>query len=268
MKLSRVPRKFAAIVRRDWIDCLRHRAGFIVQAGTMAAQLTGFYFFARAVGPHYRPDGLDYYPFLLIGTAMFSFFLSGINGFVAGIKEAQMTGTFEVMMNTSTPAPLIVALGAFSIFSGRMIRMLAFIAAGAIPYASAFHPNWPALTLVTLLSVLAAVAMAMFAASVQVLAHRGDAVVWLFGILGWLLTGMAFPVSGLPAALRHCAALIPATYSIQGLRAALLLGGSWDPVLRPLALLALGAAALLPLSALLFAAVVRRARWDGSLSFY
>lgn len=268
MNAGGMTRKLAAIVRRDWLDSVRHRTGFIVPTGTMAAQLAGFYFFARAIGPHYRPDGMDYYPFLLVGTAMFSFYISGVNGFVSTLKEAQINGALEVMMNTSTPAPLMVALSAFSVFAGRTLRLVVFIAAGVVPYIHTLRPNWAAGALVILLSVLVAVSAGMLAASAQVLLHRGDAVVWLFGSAGWLLTGMAFPVSGLPAGLRQVASLIPATYSIQAMRAALLQGASWGPVARPLTLLAIAAALLVPASAAVLGAVVHRARLDGTLSYY
>ena len=79
---------------------------------------------------------------------------------------------------------------------------------------------------------------------------------------------MAFPISGLPGGLRQVAALVPATYSIRALRAALLQDGTWGPVARPAILLAAGAAVLLPVSAFVLTVVVNRARADGTLSFY
>ncbi len=268
MKLRTMVRTFAAIARRDWLDSSRHRTWFAVQVGTTAAQLGGFYLFARAIGPRYRPDGMDYYPYLLIGTAMFGFYVSGVSSFVSSLREAQTAGTLEAMMNTRTPPPLLVGLGAVSVFCGAALRMVALIVAGAAPISAGMHLNWAAALGVILLSVLVAVSMGMLAAAAQVMLQRGELVVWLFGIGGWLLTGMAFPVSKLPAALRQLATLVPVTYSIQALRAALLQDGTWGPVARPMALLAVGAAVLLPLSATLLAAVIHRARLKGTLSFY
>jgi hypothetical protein len=68
--------------------------------------------------------------------------------------------------------------------------------------------------------------------------------------------------------LRAIAAAIPVTYSIQGLRAALLENGSLQPALAPIAALAVSALVLLPFSVLLFSLVIRRARLLGTLSFY
>ena len=260
--------KLLAIVRRDALTSSRHRAGLLVQAGSVVAELAGFYFLARAIGPGFRPDGMDYYPFLLIGTAMFSFLAGGISVFVTAIQEAQVTGTMEVVMTTATPAPVIVLLSAFSAFSGRLLRMLIYIAAGALLYRGAFHPNWTAAVVVVLLSVAIAVACGMLAAAVQVAVQKGSAVTWLFSVAGWLLTGTAFPISSLPAPLRHIADAIPVTYSIQGLRMALLQDGAFAGALSSIAALAASALVLLPLSVMFFSAVVRRARMQGTLSFY
>ena len=259
--------KLVAILRRDVLTSARHRAGFVVQAGSVIAELAGFYFLARAIGPAFRPDGIDYYPFLLIGTAMFSFLIGGVSVFVNAIQEAQVTGTMEVVMTTATPAPVIVLLSAFSAFSGRVVRMLIYIAAGAVLYRGVFHPNWPAAAIVVALSVAVAVAFGMLAASVQLAIQKGSAVIWLFSVAGWLLTGTAFPINSLPAALRHVSKAIPVSYSIQGLRTALL-QNHFSPAVGAIVALAISAAVLLPLSVVLFSTVVRRARMHGTLSFY
>ena len=103
---------------------------------------------------------------------MFSFYISGANDFVSMLKEAQITGTLEVMMNTSTTPPMMIALSSCSIFSGRTLRLVAFLAGGAVPAAHVFHPNLPAAALIIALSVLVAVSLGMFAASAQLLLHR------------------------------------------------------------------------------------------------
>ncbi len=268
MSLRRIPRTLAAIVRRDWLDSVRHRTGFIVQAGTMVAQLGGFYLFAHVIGPRYRPEGMAYYPYLLLGTAMFSFYVSGVSTFVSSLKEAQVAGTLEAVMNTSTPPILVIGLGAVSVFGAAALRMAFFVGAALAPMAASVHPNWTATCLVMAISVLVAVALGMLAAAAQVAAQRGEIVVWLFGIGGWLLTGMAFPTSGLPRVLQWVSELLPITYSISALRAALLGDSAWYRVVHPIVQLGTAAAILLPVSAAALAWVVQRARARGTLSVY
>ena len=121
---------------------------------------------------------------------------------------------------------------------------------------------------VFLVSLVVAVAMGIAAAALQVRLQKGSAVVWLFSSLAWLLTGMTFPVSVLPPWLQKLAALIPVTHSLDGLRMAMVKGASWSALAAPLAALLAFAVLLLPLSLWLFGRALRRARIEGTLSFY
>jgi ABC-2 type transport system permease protein len=64
------------------------------------------------------------------------------------------------------------------------------------------------------------------------------------------------------------AALIPVTHSLDGLRMAMMKGASWAELKAPLVSLLAFAVLLLPLSLWLFARALRRARIEGTLSFY
>jgi hypothetical protein len=61
---------------------------------------------------------------------------------------------------------------------------------------------------------------------------------------------------------------IPFTYSIHGLRATLVTGGSFAAVSTDILVLAAFAAVLLPLGVSVFALALRHARQQGTLSFY
>lgn len=268
MKLRAQWDKLAAIMRRDLLTVMRHRNGFGFQAVALVTEIAGAFYLARAIGPSFRPDGIAYYPFLLIGTAVYAFLLSGIGSFVSAIQEAQMTGTMEVVLSTATPPSTILMLSACSAFAGGAITLVASIGAGALLARGAFHPNFLAAGIVLLLSLMVAAAVGMIAASIQLWLQKGLAVLWLMGTISGLLTGTAFPVDALPAPLRALTAWIPFTYSIRGLRMALLQGGSVAQVAQPILALAVSAAVLLPISMMIFSRVGRAVRLEGSLSFY
>lgn len=268
MRLTAAGDKLAAIMRRDLLTVMRHRNGFGFQVVTLVFEIAGAFYLARAIGPGFRPDGIPYYPFLLIGTAVYAFLLSGIGSFVAAIQEAQMTGTMEVVLSTATPPSTIIMLSAGSAFAGRAVTLIASIGAGALLARSAFHPNFLGAAVILLLSLVVSAAIGMIAASVQLWLQKGVSVVWLIGTASGLLTGTAFPVNALPAPLRMVTAWIPFTYSIRGLRMALLQGGSISQLGGPILALAVSAALLLPLSMLVFSRVGRAVRLEGSLSFF
>jgi ABC-2 type transport system permease protein len=77
---------------------------------------------------------------------------------------------------------------------------------------------------------------------------------------------MLFPTSILPDWLQFAARLNPVTYALNGMRAALLSGASVAVVWRPVAILFLMAAILLPISIAVFSRALRRTKTTGTLA--
>jgi ABC-2 type transport system permease protein len=75
-----------------------------------------------------------------------------------------------------------------------------------------------------------------------------------------------YPVSVLPEPLRILARLIPITYALEGMRAALLAHASWSQLGPSIAALLIFAAILIPLSFLVFAWALRRTKITGTLT--
>lgn len=261
--------KLVVIVRRDLLTALRYRSASGMYVGGMLAELAAFYYLARAIGPGFRPDGVDYFAFLLLGTGLYGFFVAGVAAFVNSIHEAQLTGTMEVLMTTSTPEPELVFLTAVSAFFTRTLHLAFYLAVGVLVFGVELtRPNVLGALVVFALSMVIAVAAGIAIAAMQVAFQRGSGMVWLLSSLLWLLTGATFPISALPWPLRRLGELIPITYSFDGLRLALLRGADWAALARPLAILAAYAIVLLPISIWLFGRALRYARREGSLSYY
>jgi len=212
---------------------------------------------------------MDYFSFLVIGTSIFTFLVAGVNLFVNTVRQAQITGTMEVLMTTATPGWIIILLTAISSFTARLLPTVFYIAAGLLLFGAppaTLHLG-PA-ALIFFLSLLIAVAVGMLAAAVQVTLQRGGGITALFGTVAWVLCGIMFPVSALPSVLRALSLAIPFTYSIHGLRTALIAGGSFADVSADVLALAIFAVVLLPAGIAVFALALRRARLQGTLSFY
>ena len=269
MKLLGLLDKMEAIVRRDLLTAIRYRTGFLLTGGGTFAELAAFYYLSRAIGPGFRPQGVEYFPFLLVGTGFYTFMLMGINSFLDIVQEAQQTGTLEVLMTTSTPAPVLVVLSAISAFGGNAVQLVFYIGAGLLLFGAPLQaPNIFGGLVVFGLSVAIAAAIGIFAATLQLAMQKGSAVVWLLGSGAWFMTGTLFPVSTLPTGLRLLAQWIPITHSLDGMRLALLTGADLSGLSREIAILTAFSLVLLPFSVLLFSHTLRRARLDGTLSFY
>ena len=261
--------KLLAILKRDLLTAIRYRTGFLLTGGAALAELAAFYFLARAIGPSFRPQGLDYFPFLLVGTGFYTFMLMSINAFLNIVQQAQQTGTLEVLMTTSTPAPTLVLLSAVSAFAGNALQLAFYIGAGFVLFGAPLqHFDLFGALVVFIFSVAIAVAIGIFAAALQLAIQKGSAVVWLMGSGAWFMTGTLFPVTTLPPYLRAISRWIPITHSLDGMRMALLEGQPLSALAHEVAVLALFSAVLLPSSVWLFSRVLRQARLNGTLSFY
>jgi ABC-2 type transport system permease protein len=261
--------KLEAILRRDLLTAIRYRTGFLLTTGAALAELAAFYFLARAIGPGFRPQGFEYFPFLLVGTGFYTFMLMGVNAFLNIVQQAQQTGTLEVLLTTSTPAPTLVILSAVSAFAGNAVQFAFYLGAGFFLFgAPAQHPNVLGALSIFLLSMIVAVAIGIFAATLQLAMQKGSAVVWLMGSGAWFMTGILFPITTLPVYLRQVSQWIPITHSLEAMRMVLLEGASFGEVRRELLILAMFSAVLLPASVWLFTRALRRARMQGTLSFY
>jgi ABC-2 type transport system permease protein len=77
-----------------------------------------------------------------------------------------------------------------------------------------------------------------------------------------------FPIQSLPRPLEFLARSLPLTYAIDGMRRALLEGQSMTEMAATLAVLAGFGIILLPLALAALSLSLRRARQNGTLSFY
>jgi ABC-2 type transport system permease protein len=260
--------KLAAILRRDLLTALRHRSGFVVTLVGLFVELSAFYYLSRAIGPGFRPDGVAYFPFLLVGTGLYTFFVMSAQAFLSAVQEAQQTGTLEVLMTTSTAPAELIILSAISAFGSSLVNLVVYVFAGVAIFRAAVNANLPACLVVLVFSLAIALAIGIFAATFQIAFQKGSALIWLIGSGLWLLSGATFPVQSLPQPLVALARVVPFTYAIDAMRGALLEGRSIAALASTLTALGLFAVILLPLALLALSVSLRRARQFGSLSFY
>jgi ABC-2 type transport system permease protein len=260
--------KLQAILRRDLLTAIRHRSGFILTLLGVFTELAAFYFLSRAIGPGFRPGGVEYFPFLMVGTGLYTFFVMSAQALLSAVQQAQQTGTLEVLMTTSTAPAELVILSSISAFAGNLLNLLVYFFAGMSIFRASTHVNLLSCIVVLTLSLLIALALGIIAATLQVAFQKGSAVVWLLGSGVWFLSGTMFPIQNLPRSLELLARALPFAYAIDGMRQALLEGKSITALASTLAALAGFAFVLLPLALAALSLSLRRARQDGTLSFY
>ena len=119
-----------------------------------------------------------------------------------------------------------------------------------------------------ILCVAIALAVGIAAATIQITFQRGSALLWLLSSGVWFLSGAMFPIESLPKPLVFVAHAIPLSYAIGGMRMALLQGQTVIAMAPTLTVLLVFSAVMLPLALWGLSFSLRRARQDGTLSFY
>ncbi len=165
------------------------------------------------------------------------------------LQEARQNGTLENLLVTQTSLPVILAGSSLYPFVLMSLRTAIYIGWGAVLFGFPLEgANWLGALLVLGASVLAFSGLGILSASYLLIFKRGNPVNWAILGLSSVLSGMLYPISVLPVWLQRVARLIPVTYSLEGMRAAILGHASTRELLPSITGLLLFAAILLPIS--------------------
>ena len=264
-------RKLTAFFHRDFAIARGYRGALVLEAFEALFGVATYYYLSRFVqSPELTqalPAGSNYFAFALVGFAFFDYLNVSIDAFDTSLSEAMQNRTLEALLVTQTPLPLILAGSAIYPFVTLALRTCVYLAWAALLFGFAPRSaNWPGAAAVLLASVLAFAGLGVLSASYQILFKRGNPAKWIVLGVSGLLGGMMYPISVLPRPLQLVAHLIPVTYSLEGMRAALLDGAGWSQIGPSILALLFFAAILLPLSFLVFAWALNRTRVTGTLT--
>ncbi len=261
-----------AFLRRDLRLQLSYRFAFVLQITGVFFNLLVFYFLSKLIGasaaPYLEPYGGNYFAFVLIGLAFSGYFGVGLQGFAGTIREAQTTGTLEAMLLTPTRLSTIVLSSSIYDYGFVTFQVFIYLILGAVLFGVQIDGNVPAALLILALTIVAMTAVGIIAASFIMVLKRGDPVTWLFNSVGLLLGGVYYPVSLMPEWLQKLSWLLPITYSLDGMRRALLTDASFQELLPNIVALSIFSAVLVPASLAIFRRAVHRAKVDGSLAHF
>ena len=266
-------RKVLAFVKRDFLQTASYRMNFAFSVLGIMFQCLTFFFFSRLlVGQNVatlQPYGGEYFPFVLIGLAFWSFLSVGLGALSDSISRSQTTGTLESLLVTPTAATIIIFSSTLFPFLFAAARVGAYLILGTLFFGVALgNANLPAALFILALSTACFTAMGMLSAAWVMVFKKGDPAGWIFGGVNTLLGGVLFPVKSLPAWLQPASALLPNTHALEAIRLAVLRGAGLADLWKPIGALAVFAAILLPIGVLAFSIAVRRAKRTGSLVQY
>src|SRR5260221_5914520 len=266
-------RKIMILFLRDLAVARSYRAALVLELFYALFGVASFYFLSKFIAsPQLErslPQGTSYFSFVLVGLAFFDYLTVALHTFDESLQNARQNGTLENLLVTQTSLPVILAGSSLYPFVLMSLRTAIYIGWGALLFGFPLQgANWLGALLVLGASVLAFSGLGILSASYLLIFKRGNPVNW--AILGLCTTvgGMMYPISVLPVWLQHVARLIPVTYSLEGMRAAILGHASTRELLPSIAGLLLFAALLLPISFAIFSCALRRTKITGTLTHF
>jgi ABC-2 type transport system permease protein len=269
--MMRILRDMWLFFSRDLRIASSYRAPFILEAIETLFAAAMFFYVSRFVdSPQLRaslPQGGSYFAYALVGFVYFDYLHAALDTFDRTLQEARDGGTLEPLLVTQVSLPVVLAGSAIYPFLSTTLRIAVYLGWAALlfgfPLGSA---NWLSVAATLLATLLAFSALGIFSASYLLLFKRGNPAKWFVLGVSSVVGGMLFPVSILPDWLQFFARLNPVTYALDAIRAALLDDASILVIWRPLLVLLLSAAILLPLSMAAFAWGLRRTKMNGTLT--
>lgn len=269
--MIRALRDSLLFLHRDIRIASTYRSPFVLEIIEALFGAALFYYVARFVdSPQLRqalPQGNSYFTYSLVGFVFFDYLHAALDSFDRSLEEARDSGTLEPLLVTQVSLPVILVGSAIYPFVITTLRIAIYLAWSA----ALFHfplraANWLSVVAVLLATLFAFSGLGIFSAAYLLLFKKGNPSKWFFLGVSSVVGGMLFPVSILPDWLQVIARLNPITYALDAMRAALLDGANLAILARPLLVLLLFAAVLLPTSILAFSWALRRTKITGTLS--
>lgn len=266
-------RVLVAFARREIAILAGYRISFVVKTLSFAVSALALAFFSRMVGaavnPHLAEYGGDYLAFVVVGLVVMDFQQVGVTSLSQRIRHAQLMGLFEAEFATPVPTWIVLGVGPIYEFAIAIARTSLYLLLAIVVFGVRYpHASVVSLLVAAPLILAAFVGIGLVSAATQMLVRRNNPVAVFLASASFLLSGVVYPVSVLPPALRVLGRILPMTYALELARGALLRGAPLSEMAGALLAMALFGGALIPLGAALFVVALRRARVDGSLSHY
>ena len=265
--------KSLAFLWRDFINETSYKFAFFLQLVGILVSMITYFFLSKLLGDigvsYLKPYGGNYFSFILIGVAFFSYLRISIDGISKSIREGQMLGTLEALLVTQTGIPTIIISSSLYSFIFASFKVAVYLLLGVFVFGvNMGNANFAGALLILFLTIISFSSFGILSASFVMVLKRGDPISSLFTSVSGILGGLYYPVSVLPGWLQKLSYLLPVTYSLEGMRLALLQGYSLRELMPNIVALLLFSIIMLPLSIFIFGYAVKRAKIDGTLTQY
>ena len=263
--------KVGAIFVRDARVALSYPGNFALNWLSIGVEVIIAWYISQLVHPSatFGSTGAEtsYFQFLAINTAFVRFQSASLNSFAESIRDAQLTGTLEIVLATPTTLPTLVLSSAVWSFAYTVLQTALYIGVAVAFGLDVRHVDLLTAAVFLLLTITAVSPLGVLAAALSMVIKKTGPVEWVSTASASLFGGVYLPLASLPVALQVIGWLLPITHALNGFRAAAA-GVPLSHVAYDALWLVVASLLLMPFSLWLFAKAVGKARVDGTLSMY
>jgi ABC-2 type transport system permease protein len=262
-----------AFFKRDAAIALSYRISFAVQFAAALLILGGFYYGGKTIGTDnleaLKPYGGSLVAFLLVGFGMLDWMNVSLTSFATQIREAQMMGTLEATLMSPVRLPVILVYSSLWNFFFSTVKLVIYLIFGGLLYGVTLSKaNVTSAFVVFTFSVVCFMGLGIWWATTVLIVKRGESIMTILTIFVALVSGAMFPTSILPGWMQWLSQALPLTYSLDGMRLALLQGRTVSDLSGLLLPLGTMAVVFLTSGLFVFSSAVNGAKRTGSLTQY
>ena len=264
--------KVGAIFRRDVIVALSYPGNFALAWLGIVIDVVVAFYISRLIPPSasFSPTGtvaVGYFQYVAVNAAFVRFQTAALNSFAESIRDAQLTGTLEIVLSTPTQLHTLILSSAVWSFAYTTLQTTVYLVIAVGFGLNLGHVNALTAGIFLILTVGAVSPLGVLAASLSMVIKKTGPVEWLSTASASLFGGLYYPLKRLPVALQAVGWMLPITHSLNGFRAAVA-GLPIAAVASDAIWLLVASLILMPFSLWMFAKSVGKARVDGTLSMY
>ena len=266
-------KKIIALLKKDFLIETSYKLAFLLNIFHVVSTLLVYFLidklFGHRITRHLEEFGVNYFSYILLSRALFSYIGVGMGSFAAKIRQEQLQGTLESLLLTPTRISTIL--------SGMCLWNFIFATLDIIIYAVlaifVFKIDFSNINIISaitimLLTVITFSGLGIISASFILVVKRGNPLIWVMNNLEGILGGVYFPIAVMPNLLQLLAKFLPITYAIRGIELAVYKGYPLWKLKTELLLLLIFSAILIPAARLSFKFALQKARRQGSLGQY
>jgi len=264
--------KVAAIFRRDALVAFSYPGNFALSWMGLVIEVVVAWYISRLVPPStkFSPTGavvIGYFQYIAINSAFVRFQAAALNSFAESIRDAQLTGTLEIVLATPTRLTTLVLSSAAWSFTYTTLQTAVFLAIAVLFGLNLSHVDYVTTLVFLTLTVAAVSPLGVLAAALSMVIKKTGPIEWLSVSTAAVFGGVYVPLREMPHWLQAIGWTLPITHALNGFRAAAA-GVSLRAAASDAIWLLVASLILMPFSLWIFAKAVGKARVDGTLSMY